>query len=72
VDKLDNLICPTWVNPCLLLIKMGELDELIDEHKLSRAWYSAHAGVDNVVMMVTMPEIGQVSLCCFVVLDLTR
>ncbi len=34
-DKLDNLICPTWANPCLLLIKMGELNKLIDEHDLS-------------------------------------
>ncbi len=56
-DQLDNLICLTWMNPYLLLIKMGELDELIDEHKLSRAWSSTHARVNDAVVMVTMPEI---------------
>jgi hypothetical protein len=48
-DKLDNLICPAWVNPCLLLDKLGELEELVDDHDLSGAWFSAHARVDNVV-----------------------
>jgi hypothetical protein len=51
---------------------MGELDELIDEHELSRAWFSTHARVDNMVVMLMMPEIRQVSLRCFIVLDLTR
>jgi hypothetical protein len=72
VDQLDNLIRPTWANPCLLLIKMGKLDELIDEHELSGAWFSAHARVDNGVVMVTTQEIQQVSLHCFIVLDLRR
>jgi hypothetical protein len=71
-DKLDNLICPTWVNPCLLLIKIGELDELIQEHELSGAWFSAHARVNNAVVMVMTPEICLVSPRCFIVLDLTR
>jgi hypothetical protein len=42
-DKLDNLFCPTWANPCLILNKLGELDKLIDEHDLLGAWFSAHA-----------------------------
>jgi hypothetical protein len=71
-DQLDNLIHPTWANPCLLLIKMGELDELIDEHELWGAWFSAHARVNDAVVMVTMPEIRQVNMRCFIVLDLTR
>ncbi len=55
VDKLDNLICPTWVNPCLLLDKMGELVELVDNHELQRAWFSTHARVNDAVAMVMMP-----------------
>jgi hypothetical protein len=71
-DKLDNLICPTWANPCLLLIEMGELDELIEEHDLSGAWFSAHATVKDAVAMVRTPEICLVSPRCFILLDLTR
>ena len=61
VDKLDNLIHPTWANPCLLLDKMGELVELVDNHKLPGAWFSAHARVDDALAMVTMPGVRQVS-----------
>jgi hypothetical protein len=71
-DQLDNLICPTWANSCLLLVKMGELDELIEEHELPGAWFSAHARVNNAVVMVTAPEIWQVSLRYFILLGLTR
>jgi hypothetical protein len=70
-DKVDNLINPTWANPYLLLNKMGELVELVDDHELSGAWFSTHARVNNVVVMVTTPEIQQVSPRCFIVLDLT-
>jgi hypothetical protein len=34
-DKIDNLICPTCANPCLILIEMGELEELVDDYDLS-------------------------------------
>jgi hypothetical protein len=71
-DQFDNLICPTWANPCLLLIKMGKLDEMIDEHELSGAWFSAHARVDDAVVMVTTPEIHLVSPRCFIILYLMR
>ncbi len=71
-DKLDNLICPTCANPCLLLNKMGELVELVDNHELSGAWFSTHARVDDAVVMVTTPGIRQVSPRCFIVSDLTR
>jgi hypothetical protein len=71
-DKIDNLICPTWAHPCLLLIEMGELDELIEEHDLLGAWFSTHVTVDNAVVMVMMPEIRLVSPCCFILLDQTR
>jgi hypothetical protein len=63
-DKLDNLICPTWVNPYLILNKLDELEELVDDHDLSGAWFSVHARVDNAVVMVTMPWIRQVSPQC--------
>jgi hypothetical protein len=34
-NQLDNyLICPTWANPCLLLIKMSDLDEWMEDHEL--------------------------------------
>ncbi len=33
-DKLDNLIRPTWANSCLLIIKLGELEELVEYHEL--------------------------------------
>jgi hypothetical protein len=65
VDKLDNLICLTWANPCLLLHKMGELVELVDNHELWGAWFSAHARVDDAIVMVTMPGIWQVSHTMF-------
>ncbi len=51
---------------------MGELDELIEEHELSGAWFSAHARVDDAVVMVTTPEICLVCPHCFILLDLTR
>jgi hypothetical protein len=72
VDKLDNLIRPTWANPCLLLDKISELVELVDNHELSGAWFSAHARVNNAVVTVTTPGIWQVSTQCFIVFDLTR
>jgi hypothetical protein len=72
VNKLDNLFHPAWANPCLLLDKIGKLGELVDDHELSGAWCSAHARVHNAVVMVTMPEIRQVSQRCFIVLDLTK
>ncbi len=71
-DQLDNLVRPRWANSCLLLIKVDELQELVDEHELSGAWFSAHAGVNNVIVMVTRPEIGLISPRCFILLDLTR
>jgi hypothetical protein len=71
-DKLDNLISPTWSNPCLILDKLGELEELVDDHDLTGAWFSAHAKVDDAVVMVRMPEICLVSPQCFIVLNLTR
>ncbi len=72
VDKLDNLIRPTWANPCLLLNRMSDLVELVDNHELSGAWFSAHARENNAVVMVTTPGIWQVSPECFILLDLTR
>ncbi len=51
---------------------MGELEELVDEHDLSGAWFGAHARVNDAVVMVTMPEIRLISPRCFIVLDLTR
>jgi hypothetical protein len=35
-------------------------------HLLSGQWFSAHARVDGAVVMVTMPEICQVSVNIFV------
>jgi hypothetical protein len=51
---------------------MGELEELVDDHELSGARFSAHARVNDAVVMVTTPEIRLVSPQCFIVLDLTR
>ncbi len=61
VYKLGTLILPTWKNPCLVLVKLGELEGLVDDHDLLGAWFSAHANVDGVVVMVAMSEIKQVS-----------
>ncbi len=69
---LGTLICLTWSNPCLILNKLGELEELVDDHDLSGTWFRAQARVDGAVVMVPMPEICLVSPQCFVVLDLTR
>jgi hypothetical protein len=71
-DSIGALILLTWSNPCLILAKLGELEETVDDHDLSGAWFSAHARVDSAVVMVTMPEICLVSPQCFIVLDLTR
>ncbi len=72
VDRLGTLVLPTWANPCLILEKLGELEESVDYHDLLGAWFSAHARLNNVVVMVTSPEICLVSSRCFIVLDLTR
>jgi hypothetical protein len=61
VDELDNLFCPTWANPCLILDKLGEVDKSIDEHDLSGTWFSAHDRVNKAVVMVTAPEIRLLS-----------
>jgi hypothetical protein len=65
-DKLDNLIRPTWANPCLLLNKMGELVELVDNHELSGAWFSSHARFNDAVVIVKMPGIRQGIPRCFI------
>jgi hypothetical protein len=60
-DRLGTLILPTWSNPFEILTELGELEEMVDDHDLSGAWFSAHAGVDGAVVMVTAPEIRLVS-----------
>jgi hypothetical protein len=60
-DSLGTLIHLAWLNPCLILAKLVELEETIDDHDLSGAWFSAHARVDGAVVMVTMSEIRLVS-----------
>jgi hypothetical protein len=72
VDSIGALILPTWSNPCLILTKLGELEDLVDDHDLLGAWFGTHARIDGAVVMVTTPEICLVSLQCFIVLDLTR
>jgi hypothetical protein len=72
VDQLDNRVRLTWAHLCLLRIKMGAFEELIDDHELLGAWFSAHARVNDVVVMVTTPEIRLVCPSWFIVLDLTR
>jgi hypothetical protein len=34
-DSIGALLLPTWSNPCLILAKLGELEELVDDHDLS-------------------------------------
>ena len=69
-DSIGALIHPTWSNPCLILNKLGELEELVDDHDLSGAWFSTHARVDGAVVMVRIPEICLVTPRYFFVLDL--
>ncbi len=64
-DRLGALILPTWSNPFEILAKLGDLEETVDDHDLSRAWFSVHARVDSAVVMVTTPEICLVSPQCF-------
>ncbi len=64
-DSLGALILLTWSNPCLIFAKLGELEEMVDDHDLLGAWFSAHVRVDGAVVMVTAPEICLVSLQCF-------
>jgi hypothetical protein len=61
-DSLGALILPTWSNPCVILAKLGELEETVDDHG---AWFSAHARVDGAGVMVRTPEIRLVSPRCF-------
>ncbi len=68
-DSIGPLILLTWSNPFLILAKLGELEELVDDHDLLGAWFIAHARVDGAVVMVTKSEIGLVSPQCFIVLD---
>ncbi len=71
-DKFDNLLRPTWANHLLVLAKLGELENLVDDHDLLGASFSTHSRVGNAIVMVTTPEIQQVSPRCFIILDLTR
>ncbi len=45
MDKLVNLIHPTWANPYLLLDQLVELEELVDDCDLLGAWFSAALGL---------------------------
>jgi hypothetical protein len=71
-DSIGALILPTWSNPCLILEKLGELEELVDDHDLLGVWFSPHARVDGAVVMVMTPDLRLVSPRSCIVLDLTR
>ncbi len=45
--------------------ELHRLQEAVDEYSLNQIWFSVLARVDGTVMMLTTPEIGQVSRFIF-------
>ncbi len=60
-ENLEDLICPEWSSVLDNTNELQRLREAVDDHSLNQSWFSAHARVDGTVMMVTTPEIRQVS-----------
>ncbi len=59
--NLVDLLCHEWPSALDITNELHNLQEAVDEYSLSQSWFSAHARVDGTVMMITTPEISQVS-----------
>jgi hypothetical protein len=60
-QNLADLLLPEWSSALDITNELHTLREAVDEYSLNQRWFSAHARVEGVVMMVTTPEICQVS-----------
>jgi hypothetical protein len=56
----DFLLCE-WPSALDITNKLHRLCKAVYEYTLNQIWFSAHARVDGTVMMITTPEICQVS-----------
>jgi hypothetical protein len=65
-EKLQVLILPEWSNAFKIRNELHELREVVEVHGMSGQLLSMHAKVNGTVVMVTTPDICQVSLNIFV------
>ncbi len=59
--NLTDLLVHEWPSALDITNELHRLQEAVDEYSLNQIWFSAHARVDGIVMMVTTPEIRRVS-----------
>ena len=64
-QNLADLLLPEWSSALDITNELHTLREAVDEYSLNQRWFSAHARVEGVVMMVTTPEICRVSRMIF-------
>jgi hypothetical protein len=63
--NLTDLFVHEWPSALDITNELHRLQEAVGEYSLNQIWFSAHARRDGTVMMVTMPEICQVSQMIF-------
>jgi hypothetical protein len=59
--NLIDLLVHEWPSALDITNELHRLQEAVEEYSLNIIWFSAHARVDGIVMMVTTPEIRRVS-----------
>ena len=60
-ENLADLLLPEWPSALDITNELHRLCEAVDEYSLNQIWFSVPARVDGTVMMITTPEICQVS-----------
>jgi hypothetical protein len=63
--NLTDLLLHEWPSALDFMNELHRLQEAVNEYSLNRIWFSAHARVDGTVMIITTPEIRQVSQMIF-------
>jgi hypothetical protein len=63
--NLTELLVHEWPSAPDITNELNRLREAVNEYSLNQIWFSTHARVDGTVMMVTTPEICQVSQMIF-------
>jgi hypothetical protein len=63
--NLTELLVHEWPSAPDITNELHRLQKAVNEYSLNQIWFSAHARLDGTVMMVTTPEIRQVSQMMF-------
>ncbi len=61
LENLEDLIRLEWSSAFDITNELHKIEETVDDLSLNQRWFSVHARVDGIVMMVTTLEICQVS-----------